>query len=146
MSETIIRRLNAEDGKRWAELWQSYNEFYERTVEERVTLRLWKQLLDENSDTYGFAAEYDGKLVGFTHLFFVYSTSNWNPRCYMQDLFADPIVRGKGVGRMLIEAVYTEADRRDASQTYWLTQDFNTTARRLYDKVARATPFIKYQR
>lgn len=146
MSETVIRRLNAGDGKRWAELWQGYNGFYQRTVEERVTQRLWDQLLDEKGEPYGFVAEHDGKLVGCTHYFFVYSTSNWNPRCYMQDLFTDPAVRGKGVGRLLIEAVYAEADHHEASQTYWLTQDFNTTARRLYDRVARATPFIKYQR
>ena len=29
---------------------------------------------------------------------------------------------------------------------YWLTQEFNATARRLYDRVGRATPFIKYRR
>jgi len=29
---------------------------------------------------------------------------------------------------------------------YWLTQDFNHTARNLYDRVAQLTPFIKYQR
>ena len=54
--------------------------------------------------------------------------------------------RGCGVGRSLIEAVYAAADARGADQVYWLTQEFNATARRLYDQVATATPFIKYRR
>jgi GNAT superfamily N-acetyltransferase len=66
--------------------------------------------------------------------------------CYLQDLFTAPDARGRGVARALIEAVYTEADRQGAPVVYWLTQDFNHTARALYDKVAVKTPFIKYQR
>jgi hypothetical protein len=28
----------------------------------------------------------------------------------------------------------------------WLTQDFNATARQLYDRIGQKTPFIKYAR
>jgi hypothetical protein len=42
--------------------------------------------------------------------------------------------------------VYTSADALGADEVYWLTQEFNATARRLYDQVAKATPFIKYRR
>ena len=45
-----------------------------------------------------------------------------------------------------IEAVYAEADRRGTPAVYWLTQDFNEPARRLYDRVANLTPFVKYTR
>jgi GNAT superfamily N-acetyltransferase len=55
-------------------------------------------------------------------------------------------VRGTGIGRALIEAVYAEADSLGAGNVYWMTQDFNATARLLYDRVAEKTPFIKYQR
>ena len=61
---------------------------------------------------------------------------NWRVEnvCYLQDLYVDPDVRGSGVGRALIEAVYAEADRRGTPAVYWLTQDFNQPARRLYDR------------
>jgi GNAT superfamily N-acetyltransferase len=49
--------------------------------------------------------------------------------CYLQDLYADPDVRGTGIGRALIEAVYAEADAPARPRVYWLTQDFNITAR-----------------
>ncbi|WP_159586195.1 GNAT family N-acetyltransferase [Chelativorans xinjiangense] len=146
MSGIVIRRFSAEDRPRWDALWRDYNVFYKRSVEDRVSERVWSRLLDNAGEPYGFAAEIGGVLVGFAHYFFVFSTSDWNPRCYMQDLYTDPAARGQGIGRALIEAVYEEADREGAAQTYWLTQEFNHTARKLYDRVARLTPFVKYQR
>jgi GNAT superfamily N-acetyltransferase len=68
------------------------------------------------------------------------------PVCYLQDLYADREVRGRGVGRALIEAVYAAADAAGAPSVYWLTQEFNTEARRLYDRIGRVTPFIRYNR
>jgi GNAT superfamily N-acetyltransferase len=146
MPAVVVRPFHSEDHPSWNALWQNYNAFYRRSVGDRVTERLWSRLIAGTGEPFGFAAEVDGKVVGLAHYFFVFSTSDWNPRCYMQDLFADSSVRGRGVGRALIEAVYREADRQNASQTYWLTQDSNTTARNLYDRIARATPFMKYQR
>jgi GNAT superfamily N-acetyltransferase len=55
-------------------------------------------------------------------------------------------VRGTGVGRKLIEAVYAAADAAGRPAVYWLTQDFNATARQLYDRIGVLTPFIKYNR
>ena len=31
-------------------------------------------------------------------------------------------------------------------EVYWLTQDFNHTARQLYDRIGTKSPFIKYTR
>ena len=64
--------------------------------------------------------------------------------CYLQDLFADPEVRGKGVGAALIEAVRKEAAKAGVTNVYWMTHETNETARRLYDRVAKQTGFIKY--
>jgi len=66
--------------------------------------------------------------------------------CYLQDLYVDPNHRGTHAGRALIEAVYDASDRAGAPSVYWLTQEFNETGRRLYDRVGTLTPFIKYAR
>lgn len=88
----------------------------------------------------------DGKLVGLTHYLFHRHGWKVEDTCYLQDLYADPDVRGMGVGRALIEAVYAAADAAGAPSVYWLTQDFNHTARQLYDRIGTKSPFIKYTR
>ena len=64
--------------------------------------------------------------------------------CYLQDLFVDARVRGRGVARALIEAVAQAARERGAERLYWLTQSHNAAARALYDKVAQYKDFIRY--
>ena len=64
--------------------------------------------------------------------------------CYLQDLFTDEAARGRGAARALIEGVAAAARERGADRFYWHTQETNTTARVLYDKVARFTGFIRY--
>lgn len=141
-----IRNIRSEDYSQWNRLWSLYNEFYKRSVDDRITDRLWSSLIEKNGTPYGFVADDNGEVIGFTHYFFVPSTSDWTPRCYMQDLFCLNEHRGKGVGLALIDAVYEAADIQSASQTYWLTAEDNIDARRLYDKVASRTSFIKYRR
>jgi ribosomal protein S18 acetylase RimI-like enzyme len=51
-----------------------------------------------------------------------------------------------GVGRALIETVYAAADANGTPSVYWLTQEENTEARKLYDRFAQVTEFIKYGR
>ena len=105
------------------------------------------RLLGEDpQDFHGLIAEVDGRPVGLVH--YVFHRHCWKIEnvCYLQDLYAHPDMRGKGVGRALIEAVYAAADAEGAPTVYWMTQDFNHNARKLYDRIGKLTPFIKYQR
>lgn len=142
-----IRKLTAADRPRWEKLWQGYLAFYESDVPADVTDLTWTRILDPEAPILGLcAATPEYELLGIVHYLFHPVTWAVGPRCYLEDLFTAPEARGQGVGRALIEAVYAAADARGADQVYWLTQEFNATARRLYDQVARATPFIKYRR
>ena len=143
----VIRELRAEDRPEWAEMWRDYLAFYETSVPEEVYDSTFGRLLgDDPQDFSCFVAEQSGRLLGLTHYLFHRHAWKIENTCYLQDLYARPEARGTGVGRALIEAVYAEADRQGAPSVYWLTQEFNTTARRLYDRVGKLTPFIRYQR
>lgn len=48
------------------------------------------------------------------------------------------------MARALIERVAEAARERGAARLYWSTQEDNTTARALYDKVAGFNGFIRY--
>lgn len=94
----------------------------------------------------GLLATLDGKPVGLAHYLFHRSCWTVGNVCYLQDLFADPGVRGSGIGRALIEGVYAKAREAGSPEVYWMTQEFNATARQLYDRIAEKTPFIIYQK
>lgn len=143
---TTIRSLQSSDYTEWLPMWEGYNTFYERTVPQETTDHTWRLLLDPDVEPYGFVAEADGKLIGFTHYWFQGTTAAILPKCYLQDLYVDPGSRGKRVGALLIDAVYEAADAHGNSEVYWLTQHFNERGRALYDRVAKLTPFIKYHR
>lgn len=143
----IVRPLVAGDEAEWRRLWTGYLEFYETSVPEEVYQTYFQRLLGDNpQDFRGLVAEADGKLVGLTH--YLFHRHGWRIEnvVYLQDLYVDPDARGTGAGRALIEAVYAAADAAGCPSVYWLTQDFNATARQLYDRIATVTPFIKYQR
>jgi len=141
-----IRTLRPDDRSQWDVLWRGYLDFYKTDSPAHVTDETWRRLIDPAEPILGFCAEEDQRLLGIVHYLFHPVTWSITPRCYLEDLFTAPEARGKGVGRALIESVYAAADANGADQVYWLTQTGNATARRLYDRVATATDFIKYRR
>lgn len=143
-----IRPLTAADEADWRRLWTSYLEFYETSVPEEVYQTTFARLLDAARPQQNglIAVQQDGRAIGLVH--YIFHPHNWKIEdiCYLQDLYADPDVRGTGVGRAMIEAVYDAADANGTPGVYWTTQEFNATARLLYDRIGQLTPFIKYQR
>lgn len=140
-----VRALVSEDKSAWLPLWQGYLTYYKSEVTAEVTESTWSRLIDAEFPIDGFGAFNEaGGMLGIVHYMFHPVTWAIGPRCYLEDLFTNEAARGKGVGRALIEAVANEANFEGADQVYWLTENYNTRAQALYDKVADKTHFIKY--
>jgi GNAT superfamily N-acetyltransferase len=143
-----VRPLAAKDKPHWKPLFLGYIEFYKSKIDDEVVEETWRRLLSGEEHVHrGLVAVNETDTpVGLAHYIFHRSTWSRTWYCYLEDLFVTPDLRAGGVGRMLIEAVYAEADRRQATRTYWSTQEFNYRARGLYDQVATKSPFIQYRR
>ena len=142
-----IRPLHQSDFDEWSVLWSGYLAFYETVLDDDIYHTTFARLIDPaRAHQNAFVAEADGRLIGFVH--YIFHAHNWRTEdvTYLQDLYADSSVRGTGIGRKLIEAVYQAADDKGTPTVYWNTQHFNETARQLYDRIGQLTPFIKYQR
>ena len=149
MPEPItIRPVQASDYAGWRPLWDGYNAFYGRSgataLAEDITAATWARFFDAAEPMEALVAESAGRLVGLVHCIYHRSTNRLQPVCYLQDLFTDDSLRGKGIGLRLIEAVYERAAQAGSTRVYWQTHEGNTTARTLYDKLAKHGGFLVY--
>jgi GNAT superfamily N-acetyltransferase len=150
LTDFIVRPLERSDYDQWLILWNGYNKFYGRSgdtaLDPEITSTTWNRFFDESEPVHALVFVNDGKILGITHYLFHRSTTSIKPTCYLQDLFTDESVRGQGIGRALIYAVYEQAKLAGSTRVYWLTHETNLTARKLYDKVADYSGFVVYRK
>jgi GNAT superfamily N-acetyltransferase len=145
-----IRAVRPSDFAQWKVLWDGYNAFYGRkgatALPEENSLQTWSRFFDSYEPVHALVADERGKLVGLSHYIFHRSTIAMGPTCYLQDLFTQESVRGKCVGRALIEEVYRLARAAGCNRVYWHTHESNLTAMQLYDRVAERSGFVVYRK
>ena len=141
-----IRMAHEDDFAQWVTLWKGYQVFYKTHIAEATTDTTWSRFLDPAEPMYCAVAEVDGKLIGMVHYIFHRSCWTAGDYVYLQDLFAAPELRGKGVGRALIDHVYAVAKTQGGSRVWWLTHETNSDAMHLYDKMADKSGFIQYRK
>lgn len=142
-----IRPIEGADRAEWGRLWRGYLDFYKTELPEEIYDLAFERLLTGREGEFrGYLALIEDRPVGLVHYLFHRHGWKLEQVCYLQDLYADPEVRGYGVGAALITAVYAAADAAGAPSVYWMTQNDNATARKLYDRIGVLTDFIKYQR
>jgi GNAT superfamily N-acetyltransferase len=147
-STLLVRPAAPGDFAAWKPLWDGYNAFYGRHGESalpaHITQTTWERFLDPAEPMFALVAEDQGQIVGLAHCVFHRSMTRIEPVCYLSDLFTLESRRGRGIGRLLIEAVYEHAGSAGASRVYWQTHETNAAGRLLYDKVAQHLGFIVY--
>jgi len=148
MDSLLVRPLERSDYAGWRPLWDGYNAFYGRVgptaLPEPITDATWERFFADSEPVRALVAQHRDSIVGLAHYIFHRSTTRVHDVCYMQDLFAVEHLRGQGIGRRLILAVYEAARRVGCSRVYWQTRTSNAAGRALYDKVAEHTGFIVY--
>jgi GNAT superfamily N-acetyltransferase len=145
-----VRPVRGADFPQWQSLWDGYNAFYGRSgdtaLSPEVTRMTWSRFFDSYEPMHALVAEGAHGLVGLAHFLYHRSTIQIPPTCYLSDLFTADAVRGQGVGRALIAAVYEHARLAGSPRVYWQTHETNAVARRLYDQVAERSGFLVYRR
>lgn len=140
-----ITPITAADKKDWLPLWAGYLEFYEEALPDEVTENTFARLTADQELHGVLARDGEGRVIGFVH--WLFHASTWTPQgyCYLEDLFVSPDSRARGTGAALIAHVVRAAREEGVAKVYWLTQEGNSRARSLYDKVAADTGFVHYE-
>ena len=70
-------------------------------------------------------AYWDGTPAGYAVFFHNFSTFLGRAGMYLEDLFVEPELRGKGIGKALLSAVAKEARQRNCGRLEWAVLDWN---------------------
>ncbi|WP_313615641.1 GNAT family N-acetyltransferase [Agrobacterium sp.] len=140
-----IRDAQPQDQADWLKLWTDYLAFYNVDLAEDVTAHTWARIMDPASRLSMRLAVLDGQTVGFAIHHFHESTWVKTPDCYLEDLFIDETIRGKGIGRALIDDLIAIAKEKGWSRLYWHTDENNQRARKLYDSYVESDGHIRYR-
>jgi GNAT superfamily N-acetyltransferase len=80
-------------------------------------------------------AEWERMPAGFALFFFNYSTWLGKPGLYLEDLFVLPAMRGKGIGKALLQKLAQIAVEENCYGMRWQVLEWNEPALRFYDSL-----------
>jgi GNAT superfamily N-acetyltransferase len=130
----IIRKIQAADIQHLSVLFDAYRIFYKKesdvpTAEKFLTERF------QNKESEIFVAETDQKkLVGFVHLYPLFSSTRMKRLWLLNDLFVDFNYRGKGISVRLIDAAKKLCMETNACGFMLETEKSNTIGNNLYQR------------
>jgi GNAT superfamily N-acetyltransferase len=143
----LVRPVEPADARQWRDLYSAYREFYALEPDSAVVDRVWAWIGDATHETNALVAvDEHGTLAGLAHYRRFARPSSGTTGLWLDDLFTRPDLRGAGTGRALVDAVTRIAEDENLSVVRWITNENNTTARRLYDTMASATKWVTYDR
>jgi len=137
--EIKIRRAVKEDCPRLLELVRELAVYEKAPQEVTVTLQHFEDSgFGENPVWWAFVAEVDGTVEGFALYYIRYST--WKgQRMYLEDIIVTEKMRGKGLGKLLFDALIAETKEKKFSGMVWQVLEWNEPAINFYKKYYNAS-------
>ncbi len=129
-----IRHAERKDCKRLLELIHELAVYEKAPNEVTVTVEHFEASgFGENPVWWGFVADEDGVILGFTLYYIRYST--WKgQRMYLEDFLVTEQARGKGIGKLLFDRLIEEAKAKKFNAIVWQVLEWNEPAINFYKK------------
>ena len=117
-------------------LIRNYQEFYKvANISDSKNKEFFSQFGENNPVGCQFIFRENFKAVGFATVYFTYTSTIAAKVAVLSDLYASPEVRGRGIGKKLIEHCREFASFNGASRLQWVTAPDNKQAQKLYDSL-----------
>lgn len=132
--EVKIRAAKREDCARLLELIKELAVYEKAPEEVTVTpLHFEESGFGPQPVWWALCAEVDGVVVGFALYYIRYST--WKGQAmYLEDIIVTESMRGKGIGKLLMDALVAEAKTKGLNRMVWQVLEWNTPAINFYKK------------
>lgn len=109
---------------------------YEKLLHEVVaTEEILRESLFERKVAEVILGEYQGEPVAFALFFHNFSTFLGRPGIYLEDLYVQPKMRSKGIGRMILTFLAKLALERKCGRLEWWCLDWNKSSIGFYERI-----------
>ncbi len=117
-------------------LIRQYQEFYRvEDISDENNRNFFVQFGKGSPHGCQFLYRHSGDVVGFATVYFSFASSIIGKVAVLNDLFAIEEMRGRGIGRQLIEVCREYASLNGAKRLQWVTAPDNAPAKKLYDSL-----------
>ena len=128
-----IRPANAGDAATIAQFIRDLADYENLAHEAKASAAdIARDLFVPNPKVFCEIAEWDGKPVGFALWFYTYSTFQGQHGIWLEDLYVDPTLRGKGVGKALLIHLGQRCVREGLGRFEWWVLDWNEPSIEFY--------------
>ena len=127
-----IRRAASTDLDALAVLFDAYRVFYEKESDPEGARRFLEDRLRKNDSVVFLAFDKDGKALGFTQLYPLYSSVRMRSIWLLNDLYVAPEARRRGVGHALMMRAQKFAAETGAAGLELATAKDNFPAKSVY--------------
>ena len=110
-----------------------YEKLLHEVVADEFTLK--QSLFGDTPHAKVIIGEYNGKPVSFALYFHNFSTFLGRPGIYLEDLYVQPNMRGKGLGKILLGYLATLAIQLNCGRLEWWVLDWNKPAIDFYQSL-----------
>ncbi|MBL6454453.1 GNAT family N-acetyltransferase [Belnapia sp. T6] len=110
---------------------------YEKLLHEvTATEEHFRRLLfGEPRRAWALIAEWEGRPVGLALWFYSVSTFDGAPKLYLEDVFVEPALRGRGIGRAIFAELARRAIAAGCSRMEWSVLDWNAPSIAFYRSI-----------
>lgn len=142
-----VRVASSADADAIAPLLDAYRRFYGRGADPELAHTFLSDRIARGESTVLVAESDAGTPLGFVQLFRTFSTVRAAPTVILNDLFVDPVARGRGVGRALMAYATDAARALHATKLQLKTAVTNAPAQALYESLGwrRVDEFFEYE-
>lgn len=128
-----IRRAQAEDAALILKFIKDLAAYEKLSHEVRASeADIARDLFGPEPRVFCDIAEWNGAPVGFALWFYTYSTFQGRHGIWLEDLFVDPSVRGKGAGKALLVHLARRCVRESLGRLEWWVLDWNEPSINFY--------------
>jgi ribosomal protein S18 acetylase RimI-like enzyme len=142
-----VRPVREEELEEALPLIAGYQRFYLAQPDHGRNRSFFRRFLEPSDEGLLLGAWFDGRLVGFSTIYWTHSSTRAADIALMNDLFVAEDARGSGAGRALIRASAEAAREAGMAALEWFTATDNDTAQRLYDSIpeVRRSAWFAYE-